>query len=348
MGNTTHLPLQLGHTGSHAVMSLRRSEAEPQTALCSGGPPTNYPFNVTACWQVEGNACATLKVLPRYRREARGWGQLSRSAPISNLRTIMWCTAADRRALQTSITSDQKTTACSPQSNNSTTRDPFHTCETDCNKCNYHCDTVKYNILMCNIMFLCAITSLLLPFIEPYFYLLLFFLLFYSFAILRFRYFILWSKHQQSSAPKLRRVRRYITTIRAFRLLNWNQTHNLELGSWSVHQLYFLCFYWHWENYLWGWFWGGLLPRCTFIPASFDVAAAFTAAPLSGASLIRTSWMCFWRERHCPSSSPVAFSSPAPRRIKHRWRSREMLDEGSLYLWWFSVRATKRELFLFL
>lgn len=148
--------------------------------------------------------------------------------------------------------------------------------------------------------------------------------------------------------PKFRGILRYITTIKAFWFWSWNKTHDLQLGTWSMLQLDFLCFYWIWENYLWGRFWGRLLHRCTFIPAYFDVAAAFTAAPLSVASLNCTSWMCFWRDRHCPSSSPVAPSSPAPRRIKHGWRSRETLDEGFLHLWWFSVRATKQELFLFL
>lgn len=74
------------------------------------------------------------------------------------------------------------------QYHNNRTRDPLLTWETECNKCNYHSETVKYNIPRGNIMFLCEITSLLISFTVPYFYLLFYLLLFYSFAIFRFLY----------------------------------------------------------------------------------------------------------------------------------------------------------------
>lgn len=68
-------------------------------------------------------------------------------------------------------------------------------------------------------------------------------------------------------------------------------------------------------------------PRRTFILASYHVEAAFTAAPLSVASLKCTSWARFWSERHRPSSSLVAPSSPAPRHTKHGWRSTERMRD---------------------
>lgn len=135
-------------------------------------------------------------------------------------------------------------------------------------------------------------------------------------------------------APIFHRKPGYVTTLKAFWFWTWNQTHNLQLGTWSIHQLHFVCFYRIWGNDLWGWLWGRLLPGGAFIPASFDVAAALTA-PLSVASLNCTSRTCFWGGCHWPSSSAVAPSSPAPAPAfdsrEKRWMKHLFMFDG--FLW---------------
>lgn len=115
-----------------------------------------------------------------------------------------------------------------------------------------------------------------------------------SYTILRC--YILWGKHQQNSTPKFRRGPRYINDNKGFPILKTGI--KPTTSSWQP-DLYTIRILLDLRNNLWGWFWGRLPPCCTFI----------TPAPLSAASLNCAEWMCFWRERHCPSLSPVAPSS---------------------------------------